>query len=144
MMTASTGASLKPAASRALLPWQKITSSPTPAPTLSTATMVFTPGRNLVGSFSSTSCGRNRSSLRPFMLASFLVETTEPSTRAKNMFVRGAQPPRLQRLAPSPTALRAAPSQDVFGEGAEHGARGAGGPILIDFFFGYITSTSAC
>src|SRR2546426_8199749 len=83
-VSASTGASRKPAASRALLPWQKITSSPTPAPTLSTATIVFTPGRNRDGSFSSTSCGRNRTSLRPLMLASFLVATTEPSTRAKN------------------------------------------------------------
>jgi hypothetical protein len=35
--------------------WQNITISPIPAPTLSTATTVFEPGRNLVGSFSSTS-----------------------------------------------------------------------------------------
>src|SRR2546425_2564911 len=62
-----------------------MTRSPVPAPTLSTATIVLEPGRNLVGSFSSTSCGRRRSSLRPFMAASFLVETTDPSTRAKNM-----------------------------------------------------------
>src|SRR5258706_1107927 len=87
MMTASTGASLRWGARRAELPWQNITISPMPAPTLSTAMMVLAPGRNLVGSFSSTSCGRTRSSLRPLMEGSFLVATTEPSTRARNIFV---------------------------------------------------------
>jgi hypothetical protein len=52
---------------------------------LSTATMVLVPGRNCVGSLSSTSCGRSRSSLRPFIDGSFLVETIDPSTRARNM-----------------------------------------------------------
>src|SRR5688500_10562975 len=66
-----------------------------PAPTTSTATMVFDPGRKRLGSLSSTSCGRNRSSLRPRMLASFFVDTTEPSTLARNMISR--QPSLLLR-----------------------------------------------
>ena len=37
------------------------------------------------GSASSTSIGRRRSSLRPRMASSFLVETTAPMTRARNM-----------------------------------------------------------
>src|ERR1051325_4577390 len=85
MMTASTGQSFRLGASRAELPWQNNTISPTPAPTLSTATIVFTPGRNLVGSFSSTSWGRTNSSLRPSMDGSFFVATTEPSTLARNI-----------------------------------------------------------
>src|SRR5947209_296448 len=85
MITASTGASFKLGASRAELPWQNITNSPTPAPTLSTAIMVFAPARNFEGSLSSTNCGRTSSSLRPLMEGSFLVATTEPSTRARNM-----------------------------------------------------------
>src|SRR5436190_5810323 len=56
-----------------------------PAPTASTAMMVFAPPLNFVGSLSSTSWGRSRRRLRPFMLSSFLVETTCPSTRARNM-----------------------------------------------------------
>src|SRR5258706_6719451 len=88
MITASTGASLRLGASRAELPWQKSTISPMPAPTLSTATIVFMPPRNLVGSLSSTSCGRKRRSLRPFMDGSFFVATTEPSTRARNILVK--------------------------------------------------------
>ena len=40
-----------------------MTNSPMPAPTLSTATIVLTPGRNFVGSFSSTSCGRTQQQL---------------------------------------------------------------------------------
>src|SRR4051812_4019090 len=85
MITASTGASLRLGARRAELPWQNMTSSPMPAPTLSTAMIVFIPGRNLVGSLSSTSCGRTKRSFRPPMDGSFLVATTEPSTRARNM-----------------------------------------------------------
>src|SRR5688572_14065423 len=88
MITASTGASLRFGARRAELPWQNITISPSPAPTLSTATIVFTPGRNFVGSFSSTNCGRSSSSLRPPMEGSFLVATTEPSTRARHILPR--------------------------------------------------------
>src|SRR6266704_7104760 len=87
MITASTGTSLRLGARRAELPWQNMTNSPIPAPTLSTATMVFAPGRNLAGSFSSTSCGRTSSSLRPAMEASFLVATTDPSTLARNMML---------------------------------------------------------
>src|SRR5579859_5213655 len=89
MMTASTGASFRLGASRAELPWQNSTNSPMPAPTLSTATIVLDPGRNLVGSLSSTNWGRTRSSLRPLIDGSFFVATTEPSTRARNMCVKG-------------------------------------------------------
>src|SRR6516164_9864118 len=85
MITASTGASFRFGASRAELPWQNSTNSPTPAPTLSTATMVFMPGRNFVGSLSSTSCGRSSNNFRPLMEASFFVATTDPSTFAKNI-----------------------------------------------------------
>ncbi len=55
--TASTGSDFMPLAWRAELPWQKSTTSSTPAPSASTATTVFTPGRNFDGSSSSTSSG---------------------------------------------------------------------------------------
>src|SRR5262245_27233623 len=71
--------------------------------------MVFVPGRNFVGSLSSTSCGRSSRNLRPFMLASFLVETTDPSTFARNIYhlLAGPHPrsPALRRSTPpSPRA----------------------------------------
>ena len=88
--TTSTGAA--PAAAITHVPVMPAGAAPAPAPTLSTATMVLDPARNLVGSFSSTSCGRSRSSLRPLMFASFLVETTAPSTLARNIMVRGCSP----------------------------------------------------
>src|SRR6185503_15780250 len=87
IITASTGASLRFGARRAELPWQNSTNSPMPAPTLSTATIVFVPARNLDGSLSSTNCGRSNNSLRPLMDGSFLVETTAPSTRARNIVI---------------------------------------------------------
>ena len=45
-MAASAGTDLNPSACRAELPWANMTNSPSPAPTVSTATMVFTPGLN--------------------------------------------------------------------------------------------------